>query len=81
MVPHGCFASRLESTDVHLPLLRDDAIHYGRIHPPLGLGETLATTLVASSTRVVAKICAYTYAFLINRILGRSEGCIEELWA
>jgi hypothetical protein len=46
-----------------------------------GLGETLATTLVASSTRVVAKICAYTYAFLINRILGRSEGCIEELWA
>src|SRR5215213_3471612 len=46
-----------------------------------GLGETLATTLVGLATRIAAKLCAYTYAFLINRIVGRSQGCIKELWA
>ena len=46
-----------------------------------GLGETLATTLVGLVTRIAAKICAYTYAFLVNRKLGRSQGRIKELWA
>jgi Transposase DDE domain len=46
-----------------------------------GLGETLATTLVGLATRIAAKIAAYTYAFVVNRILGRSQGCIKELWA
>jgi hypothetical protein len=46
-----------------------------------GLGETLATTLVGLATRIAAKICAYTYAFLINRALGRPQGHIKELWA
>jgi hypothetical protein len=46
-----------------------------------GLGETLASTLVGLATRIAAKIAAYTYAFLINRVLGRSQGHIKELWA
>jgi hypothetical protein len=46
-----------------------------------GLGETLATTLVGVATRIAAKICAYTYAFLINRRLDRPQGHIKELWA
>jgi Transposase DDE domain len=46
-----------------------------------GLDETLATTLVGLATRIAAKICAYTYAFLINRVLGRPQGHIKELWA
>ncbi len=46
-----------------------------------GLGETLATTLVGLATRIAAKICAYTYAFMVNRILGRPQGHIKELWA
>jgi hypothetical protein len=46
-----------------------------------GLGETLATTLVGLATRIAAKICAYTYAFLVNRLLGRPQGHIKELWA
>ena len=46
-----------------------------------GLGETLATTLVGLATRIAAKIAAYTYAFLVNRILGRPQGRIKELWA
>jgi hypothetical protein len=45
------------------------------------LGETLATTLVGLATRIAAKICAYTYAFLVNRRLGRPQGHIKELWA
>jgi hypothetical protein len=46
-----------------------------------GLGETLATTLVGLATRIAAKITAYTYAFLVNRVLGRPQGRIKELWA
>src|SRR5512132_148516 len=46
-----------------------------------GLGETLATTLVGVATRITAKIAAYTYAFAVNRTLGRPQGRIKELWA
>lgn len=46
-----------------------------------GLGETLATTLVGLATRIAAKMTAYTYAFLINRMMGRPQGKIKELWA
>jgi hypothetical protein len=37
----------------------------------ISLGETLATTLIGLATRIAAKICACTYAFLLNRMLGR----------
>jgi hypothetical protein len=46
-----------------------------------GLGETLATTLVGLATRIAAKMTAYTYAFLVNRVLGRPQGKIKDLWA
>jgi Transposase DDE domain len=46
-----------------------------------GLGETLAKTLVGLATRIAAKIAAYTYAFLVNRFLGRPQGRIKDLWA
>jgi hypothetical protein len=46
-----------------------------------GVGETLATTLIGLATRIAAKIAAYTYAFYINRLLGRPQGHIKELWA
>ena len=45
------------------------------------LGETLATTLVGLVTRIAAKICAYTYGFNINRLSGRPQGHLKELWA
>lgn len=45
------------------------------------LGETLATTLVGLATRIAAKIAAYTYGFYVNRVLGRPQGRIKELWA
>ncbi len=46
-----------------------------------GLGETLATTLVGLATRIAAKVAAYTYGFFVNRLLGRPQGRIKELWA
>jgi hypothetical protein len=41
----------------------------------------VATTLVGLATRIAAKIAAYTYALVVNRILGRPQGRIKELWA
>jgi Transposase DDE domain len=38
-----------------------------------GLDGTLATTLVGLASRIAAKICAYTYAFQVNRLLGRAQ--------
>ena len=46
-----------------------------------GLGWTLATTLVGLATRISAKVTAYTYGLLVNRLLGRPQGRIKELWA
>jgi hypothetical protein len=46
-----------------------------------GLGETLASTPVGLATRIAAKMTAYTYAFVVNRVLGRPQGHIKELWA
>lgn len=46
-----------------------------------GLGETSAKTLVGLATRIAAKIAAYTYGFYVNRLLGRPQGRIKELWA
>jgi hypothetical protein len=44
-----------------------------------GLSRTLATTLIGLATRIAAKIAAYTYAFVVNRLLGRPQGKIKEL--
>lgn len=43
------------------------------------LEEILATTLAGLATRIAAKVTAYTYAFLVNRRLGRPQGLIKEL--
>ncbi|AHY45468.1 Transposase DDE domain [Rubrobacter radiotolerans] len=46
-----------------------------------GLDRTLATTLMGLATRIAAKVAAYTYGLYVNRLLGRPQGCIKELWA
>jgi hypothetical protein len=45
------------------------------------LEQTLATTLVGLVTRIAAKVTAYIYGFFVNRLLGRPQGRIKELWA
>jgi hypothetical protein len=44
-----------------------------------GIGETLATTLVDLATSFAAKLSAYTYTYLVNRRLGRTQGRIKDL--
>jgi hypothetical protein len=56
-------------------------ITFASLKRVFGLGETLATTLTGLATRIVAKITAYTYAFVVNRRSGRPQGRIKELWA
>jgi hypothetical protein len=56
-------------------------IAFSSLKRVFGLGETLAKTLVGLATRIAAKITAYTYAFLVNRTMGRPQGRIKELWA
>jgi len=46
-----------------------------------GAGETLAKTLVGLVTRIAAKVAAYTYGLYVNRLLGRPQGRVKELWA
>ena len=60
---------------------RQIEIAFSSLKRTFGIGETLATTLVGLVSRIAAKITAYTYAFLINRMLGRPQGRIKELWA
>lgn len=45
------------------------------------LEETLAKTLVGLATRIGAKMASYIYGFYVNRLLGRPQGRIKELWA
>jgi hypothetical protein len=56
-------------------------ICFSSLKRSFGLGKTLATTLVGLAIRIAAKITAYTYAFLINRMMDRPQGHIKELWA
>lgn len=56
-------------------------IAFASLKRVFGLGETLAKTLVGLATRIAAKITAYTYAFLVNRSMGRPQGRIKDLWA
>jgi len=56
-------------------------IAFSSLKRVFGLGQTLATTIVGLAIRIAAKITAYTYGFLINRMLGRPQGKIKALWA
>ena len=55
-------------------------VAFASLKRELWLGETLATTLVGLATRIAAKLAAYTYGFYVNRIMGRPQGRIKELW-
>ena len=46
-----------------------------------GMDGTLAKTLTGLVARIAAKVTAYTYGLYVNRLLGRPQGRIKELWA
>lgn len=56
-------------------------IAFANLKGAFGLGWTLAKTLTGIVMRIVAKLSAYTFGLYINRMLGRPQGKIKELWA
>lgn len=56
-------------------------VAFSALKRTFGIERTLAKTLVGLVTRIAAKITAYTYAFVVNRLLGRPQGRMKDLWA
>ena len=71
-----------EKADRHPPIRQQVEVCLAAfIKGVFGMDGTLAKTLMGLATRIAAKICAYTCAFVVNRVLGRPQGHIKELWA
>ncbi len=64
------------------PAVRQQAeVCFALLKGAFGLDGTLAKTVVGLATRIAAKVAAYTYGLYVNRLLGRPQGRIKELWA
>jgi hypothetical protein len=70
-----------EKADRRAPIRQQVEVCFAALKRVFGLGETLAKTLVGLAIRVAAKVTAYTYGLYVNRLFGRPQGCIKELWA
>ncbi len=70
-----------EKAKRHPPIRQQVEVCFAHLKRVFGLGETLAKTLVGLAIRVAAKITAYTFGLYINRLFGRPQGRIKELWA
>ncbi len=64
------------------PSVRQQAeVCFAALKRTFGMGGTPAKTLAGLVTRIAAKVTAYTYGLYVNRLLGRPQGRIKELWA
>jgi len=64
------------------PAIRQQVeVCFATLKRAFGMSETLATTLTGLVTRIAAKVAAYTYGLYVNRLLGRPQGRVKELWA
>ena len=63
------------------PLRQQVEVCFAALKGVFGMDATLAKTLTGLATRICAKVAAYTYGLYINRLLGRPQGRIKELWA
>jgi hypothetical protein len=72
---------RAERADRRPHVRQQVEVCFAALKGVFGMGRTLAKTLVGLATRVAAKVAAYTYGLYVNRLLGRSQGRIKELWA
>jgi hypothetical protein len=72
---------RAERADRRPQVRQQVEVCFAALKCVFGMGETLATTLAGLVTRVAAKVSAYTYGLYVNRLLGRPQGRIKELWA
>ena len=69
-----------EKADRRAPVRQQVEVCFAALKRVFGLGETLAKTLVGLVTRIAAKVTAYTYGLYVNRLFGRPQGRIKELW-
>ena len=86
----GALAEELAEAGVKLatekadrrPAIRQQVeVCFAALKSIFGMDATLAKTLKGLVTRIAAKEAAYTYGLYINRLIGRPQGRIKELWA
>jgi Transposase DDE domain len=70
-----------EKADRRPPVRQQVEVCIAALKRVFGMDGTLAKTLVGLAARIAAKVAAYTYGCYINRLLGRTQGRIKELWA
>ena len=70
-----------EKADRRAPIRQQVEVCLATLKRVFGMDGTLAKTLVGLATRIAAKVAAYTYGLYVNRLLGRPQGRIRELWA
>jgi hypothetical protein len=70
-----------EKADRRPPLRQQVEVCFAHLKSVFGMERTLAKTLTGLATRIAAKVAAYTYGCYVNRMLGRPQGRIKELWA
>jgi hypothetical protein len=70
-----------EKADRHPPSRQQVEVCLAALKRVFGMDGTLAKTLTGLAIRIATKVAAYTYGCYINRLLGRPQGRIKELWA
>ena len=70
-----------ERADRRPPIRQQVEVCFAALKGVFGMDGTLAKTLIGLATRIAAKVAAYTYGLYVNRLLGRPQGRIKELWA
>jgi hypothetical protein len=70
-----------EKADRRPPIRQQVEVCFAALKCVFGMNRTLAKTLTGLVSRIAAKVTAYTYGFYVNRLLGRPQGRIKELWA
>ena len=70
-----------EKADRRAPVRQQVEVCFAALKGVFRMERTLAKTLTGLATRIAAKVAAYTYGLYLNRLLGRPQGRIKELWA
>lgn len=70
-----------EKADRRPPIRQQVEVCLAALKRVFGMDGTLAKTLTGLAIRIAAKVAVYTYGCYINRLLGRPQGRIRDLWA
>ena len=80
LAEHGVLLAT-EKAERRATIRQQAEVCFAALKGVFGMEGTLAKTLVGLVTRIAAKVAAYTYGLYVNRLLGRRQGRIKELWA